>query len=352
MHIIRKITDEFWWNVARKCSYATFYHTPIWKEFAERSFPGLYRDETFGAILPNGVRVVFPMISTRRLGPFRSMISTFEGCYGGFIADGPVSPEEAAQIYKYVCTYSTYSFYILDNPLGQPLPDTIKPKFRLMFNEVTYTVHLDADFDTIFSRFQRTQRKDYRRGLKRGVQVRAANSLDDYHAYFLIYLDAIDRWGKEASKRYDWFLFEQCYYLSQIYPENIKLWVMTFDEKVVGGSIVFYWGQQATAWNGTAHRDFLDYEVMPVGDTEMIRDAITRGFRYFDFNTSSLDEGVMMYKQRFGAESIPINIWRFENPLLKPIRQTYLKMLKRSSDEDLVKPAAGLEVLNKAPDPS
>lgn len=316
MQLVRKVSDEFWWGVARACDYATFYHTPIWRELARRVNPARFHDATIGAILPSGVRVVLPLVRTRSFGPLRWLNSTFEGCYGGYIADGPVTPEEATWLYQRACAWPTYSLYMLENPLAKPLPEQAQGRFSLAVNEVAHTVSLDADFDTVFSRFQRTQRKDYRRGLKRGVQVRTTDALEDYRAYFRVYRDAVQRWGHGDSYGYSWSFFEHIHALSLLHPEQIKLWVMTVDEQVVGGTVMFYWGAQASAWNGTVHRDFLDYEVMPVGDTEMIRDAVERGFRYFDFNTSSLNAGVGAYKERFGSALVPVRLWHYKPPAL------------------------------------
>lgn len=326
MRILKKVSDEFWWEVARACNYATFYHTPIWKELAERLFPNHYRNETFGAILPSGVRVVFPLGSKRRLGPMRWLMSTVEGCYGSFIADGPVSPAEALALYHHACTWTDYSLHILDNPIGPALSEEIQSKLTLLVNETAYTLKLDTSFDTIFARFSTALRDSYQSGISKGVQVRPSASLDDYQAYYANHANTGNRWGKE----YDWNLFEQIYHLSQIYPDQIKLWLITVNEQIIGGRIIFYWGQQATWWNGTVHQDFLSYNPKQVGDTEIIRDALARGFSYFDFNTSALDKTIIAYKEQFGAEGVPVNLWRFENPILKPAQQLY-RQIKRTS---------------------
>ncbi|NNJ11099.1 GNAT family N-acetyltransferase [Chloroflexales bacterium ZM16-3] len=331
MQFINKVTDDFWWEVASKCSYATFYHTPIWKEIAERSFPSQYRNETFGAILPSGARVVFPLMSSRRIGPLRWLESTFAGCYGGFIADGPISSAEADQIYKQVCSYSTYSFLVLENPIGPPLPDAIKAQLSLVVNEESYTIPLDGDFDSILARFSRSRRTSYRSSFRKGVRIRLATSIDDYRAYYDTYRDAVDRWGKDESYGYQWGVFEQIYQLSQLFPEQIKLWLIIADERIVGGRLFFYWNQHVAFWTGTAHRDYLYQNVLPLADTEIIRDAVAHGFRYFDFNTSSHDDGLITYKKRFGAKAIPINVWRFENPILKPAQMLYWRLTARSS---------------------
>ena len=92
MRIIKNVDDQFWLDVARKCDYATFFHTPYWHRLAEKTFPH-YQDVTLGVELDTGTRAVIPLLETGRVGKglFRSMVSTFAGCYGGLIADGPLS---------------------------------------------------------------------------------------------------------------------------------------------------------------------------------------------------------------------------------------------------------------------
>ncbi|WP_129633672.1 GNAT family N-acetyltransferase [Candidatus Oscillochloris fontis] len=323
MHILNPVTDEFWWDVARNCSYATFYHTPLWREIAIRTFPGRYKNETIGAVLPNGVRVVLPMLSHRRIGPLRWLHSTFENCYGGLIADGPVTEAEAMAIYEQAFDWSTYTFYLIDHPIGPPLNQTLRDRMTHVYSEPTYLLHLDTDFETILGRFSRSRRTAYRSGLRKGVQTRVATSLDEVRAYYASYRDAIERWGEDDHYGYSWELFEQIYYLSQEYPEQIKIWLMVVDDQIAGGRLILYWNTHASLWHGSAHRDFLGYDVMPVGDTEIIRDAIEHGYHYFDFNTSGQKAGVMTYKERFGSEMKSVNMWRYENPILKPIQQWY-----------------------------
>ena len=108
MKFLPSVEQEFWWDVARQCDYATFFHTPLWREFALRTHPE-YSDATIGVILPSGVRVVFPILRIQQYGPFQRLLSSFEHCYGGIIADGPVSPAEAAQIYRRAGDWRTLS---------------------------------------------------------------------------------------------------------------------------------------------------------------------------------------------------------------------------------------------------
>lgn len=297
MHIIRQIDADFWWAVARKSPNATFFHTPLWQELALRTTPGS-RDATIGAILPSGVRAVLPLIETRRLGVMRKLLSTHEYCYGGVIADGPITHAERQAILAAACDWRTFSVRYLQSPLeNEPGPAGVAP----ILDETTYMVSLDGTFEEVFARFNKNCRNSYRKGIKEGVQVREATGIDDYRAYFAAYRDTVSRWGEDESYGYDWGLFVQIEALAARNPEQVKLWVADVDGQLAAGTIVFYWNRHAVAWHGAAHRDFLKLRPMNVLDTEIMRDANARGCAFYDFNTSSSLQGVIEYKRSYGS---------------------------------------------------
>jgi hypothetical protein len=195
----------------------------------------------------------------------------------------------------------------------------------MVVSDIVYTVPLDADFDTVFSRFTSNLRNHYRSGIKQGAHIRLATSLDDYRAFYPNYRDGVDRWGRDENYGHQWHQIEQVYRLSQIYPEHIKLWLIMLNDQIVGGRIVFYWGRQATGWTGTAHRDSLKYKVIPVAHTEMIRDAINKGYGYMDFNISGHIQSLMKFKQSFNPIAVPLGGWLYENPLIGSSRAIYIK---------------------------
>ncbi|RRR77903.1 MAG: GNAT family N-acetyltransferase [Candidatus Viridilinea halotolerans] len=328
MEILNTIDEDFWWEVAHNCSYATFYHTPLWGEIARRSFLGRYHDASFGAILARGVRVVFPLLRRERALPLplRWLHSTFENCYGGFIADGPVSEAEALQLYQHACDWSTYTLYATDNPFGPPLASSLHGLLQPVYTEPAYILPLDGDMKQVLKRFKHGRATCYRNGLRQGVQVRVVRSLAEAQAYYASYRDAVARWGEADDYGYPWEMFEQIYYLSQVYPEQIKIWLMLVNDQIAGGRLALYWNECASLWHGSAHRDFLRYNVMTVGDVEIMRHALERGYRWFDFNTSGLKAGVMQYKERFGCEVRQVTLWRFQHPGLRRLQEWYWRV--------------------------
>lgn len=315
MQILHTIGRDFWWDVARQCNYATFFHTPLWHEIAVRNHPN-FHDASIGFVLDRGVRAVLPLLSTRRFGPFRNLLSTFEYCYGGLIADGSLTNGELDQLYRRACGWNVTGLRFLENPLAQRI------NLASQFIGNTYETHileLDSDFETIFKRFPKDKRNAYRKGLKEGVTIELAETLDDYRAYYGAYQDTIRRWGEDpASYGYRWSIFETIFDLSRSYPEQVKLWLARVNGTIIGGTVAFYWNRHVVAWHGCAYTDYLSYKPYVVIDVEIVRDAITRGYAYYDLNpTGDLSAGVSEYKARLGTTVYPITSWQYNSPGLQ-----------------------------------
>ncbi|NCC32542.1 GNAT family N-acetyltransferase [Candidatus Chloroploca sp. Khr17] len=319
MKLLKTIESEFWWYVARHCDYATFFHTPLWQELALRMHPE-FADASVGFISPRGVHAVLPLLATKRMGPLQSLLSTFEYCYGGIIADGELSDEDVTTMYQLACDWNVTGMRLLENPIAPRLD--LSAQFQGTGYH-SYIVKLDADFDTVFGRFAKSQRNAYRKGIKEGVTIDLVETLDDYRAYYGVYQDTIQRWGEDPSTYgYGWDLFATIFEYAQQYPETIKLWVARIDGEIVGGTIGFYWQRHVVAWHGCIATAYLKHKTNVVLDTEIIRDALARGYAYYDFNpTGDLNPGIDDYKKRLGSTIYPVTSWQYENALVQQARQ-------------------------------
>lgn len=319
VRVHRRVDPQFWWGVARSCPYATFFHTPLWKDLAVGYNPHLH-DQTLGFELPSGVRAVLPLLGSPIFGPFQRLLSSFEFCYGGIIADGPLTAPEVRQIYAQACSWKTMDLRYLENPFApyygvEPEADGAP--------DITHVVPLNGSFEEVFGRFEKSARTAYRRGLREGVGVRRATSLADCRAYFAAYRDAVERWGYGPTYGYRWELFVRCFELSLRYPDQVAFWVVTLEDEVVGGTLAFYWNGHAVAWHGTVSREALPRRAMVVLDTEIIRDAIARGYSWYDLNPSANLEGVMAYKRNFGPVELKTGVRWMGHTLLGPALKQY-----------------------------
>lgn len=323
MQIIQPVDEDMWWEVVGKCDYATFFHTPLWHKLTTQTFPE-YKDMTIGVILNDGTRVILPLLEQGKVkSAGRVNVSSFAGCYGDVVSDGSVNFEDRQLIYQYLFSQHIASIQVTDTPIHS-LP---KPDKKLAESvDFTHILTLNSSFETIFSGFSKGHRSSYNKGVRMGVSVRLAQTLDDYRAYFGAYEDSLRRWGEMATKQYPWALFENGFYLAQNYPENIKLWLAIVEEEVVAGAWVFYWNQHVDWWHGAAYESYFDHSPNNVLQTQIIKDALEKGYRYYDFNPSGGLENVARFKGRFGARKWPLKRWKYESRRLHVRRKISRKM--------------------------
>ncbi|WP_129633674.1 GNAT family N-acetyltransferase [Candidatus Oscillochloris fontis] len=327
MYSLRHLDIQTWWDVARQSVDSTFFHTPLWAEIALRTHPHL-TNATQGFLLPNGVRAIFPLLTTRRLGPLQSLMSTFEYCYGGIITDGPISPHDLKELYKRTCSWNVTGLRFLENPIGMKLD--LAPSFFAQVYE-THMVPLDTNFETYFAQLPKDRRNAYRKGCREGVQVGVATSREAYQDYYRVYQDTVRRWGEDPEQYgYRWGIFDTIWELAQEYPDLIKLWVASLDGKIIAGSLTFYWNRHCVAWHGCAYTEYLRYKPYVMLDVEAVRDAIAHGYAYYDLNpTGDLRSSVATYKAHLGTQVYPVTNWQYQHLLLLRGRQMYRHLRQR-----------------------
>jgi hypothetical protein len=302
MRIHRGIDEADWWEVASRCHYATFFHSPLWSRLVLATYPE-YRDASIWAMLRDGTRAVFPVIETGRSGGglFRNLCSTFAGCYGGPIADVPLSCDDERGLYRALLSWDTIRVTVTGNPFG-PTAETMSGYEKR--EDSTHIISLSEGFDAVQAGFSRGHRTSALQGRRRGVTTRVATSIEDYRFYFDAYTDSLRRWGDNTTSIYPWLLFENGFRLSQAYPGNMKLWVAELDGQIISGVWMFYWNHHAVAWHAASHAEYFEYRPANVLFWDIMEDACQRGYDYFDFNPSGGHEGVAEFKRRFGTETV------------------------------------------------
>jgi hypothetical protein len=314
MEISNNFDVAVWWSIAKECEYATFFHTPLWHQLAAATYPD-YKDETILIRFKNGKEAILPLLNVnanRML--FKQLRSTFAGCYGGLISSSVIEPNEQESVYLSFLPKQFTQLKINGNPIYNNNLPSIPGKTN---SDFTHLILLENNFEDIFSNFSKGHRSSYKKGCKMGVTVRKAQDIEDYREYFGAYLDSLRRWGENASSDYPWQLFEKGFYLSQDYPDNIKLWVAEVDNKLIAGAWVFYWNQHVVWWHGAAYEEYFNYYPNNVLQTKIIQNAVAHGFRYYDFNPSGGHASVASFKGRFGAEKRPFTQIIISSPLIQ-----------------------------------
>jgi hypothetical protein len=315
MDILDSPEPEFWWDIARNCPYATFYHTPLWHRLAVET-DSSRQDRSVGAVFDNGTRAVLPLLEQRKV--LKKYVSTFAGCYGGLIADGSIPNADAQALYEYVFTLGGKKFKFISNPLADA-PPTPNVSDADVEDDFTHILELDRDLDAIVSEYSRGHRSSLNKGRRKGVTVRRGETLEDYQQYYEAYEASLERWGKDPSDGYPWDLFEHAHALSQDYPDAITLWLTCVGDAVASGALTFQWNRHVSYWHGAAHEEYFDYRPNNVLHTDIIGAALLEGYRYYDFNPSGGYDGVAQFKSRFGAKKRPVRRRTYTRSLLEAV---------------------------------
>lgn len=318
MRLMETVDEDLWWEVAAACPYATFFHSPLWHRLISTTYENR-RDATVGAVLRNGTRAILPLMEGRGpfKGVFRSLVSTFAGCYGGIVADGPVGADDVEALYGAAVRGRVGKLKVIENPLHESVAPRLRGFQAAVDHDFTHMLELHRGVDEIIGKLSRGARSSFKKGLRKGVTVRQAQTLDDYRSYFEAYQDTRRRWADRATSVYPWRLFEAGYHLARSHPGHLRLWLAEVGPAVVAGAWVFYWNRHVDYWHGAAYDEHFGYRPNNVLHVEIVRHAIEKGYEYYDFNPSGGHEGVARFKDGFGAARSNIRRWTFTSRMLR-----------------------------------
>lgn len=310
------VEDSVWWQVAEKCDYATFFNTPAWFYLAKELI-GSSGSRTIGGKLANSTQFILPIAVEKQIGPFYRMTSSLNGAYGGIIADGPITDAECRQIYQDVIHNWRVMTYTMSPPPLMPFSTELN-NFTAV-KDKTYLISLSQGYEKINRNYSRGHRSAINHAVKAGVHVEVTRDLDDYRAYYQVYLDSLNRWGDSFfGYTLPWPFFEKIHELSLQMPENVQLWVGRAGNEVISGAIIFYWNKCVNYFHGANHHEYFSYRAANLVQNEIIKQAAQSEHHYstYDFGPSG-SENVLEFKRRFGGDVHPSEILLYTHLLFK-----------------------------------
>jgi len=313
MEILHCPPTALWEEILKNCEHATFFHSPIWMKILEKTYPH-YNNATLGFIFNTGNRAVFPLVAEHSRGILFKKVkhkSMALGVYGGVLAERRIIPEEAETLFEYLTSTDISDLKVVENPLEHyDFPESFSSKS--LFTQI---VPLDADFEQLKKRFSRGQKSNIKQAEKKGVNIRIADSLEDYEHYYHIYQETLKRWGKQAGTTYHWDLFLN---LFETQDPGIKLWLAEKDRKIIAGVLTLYCNYTILYWHGCSLQEYFDHYPNNLLHMEIIKDGCVRGYKIYDLNPSSGHEGVVKFKESFSAKRVDFKAYHWKQKRLIP----------------------------------
>jgi FemAB-related protein (PEP-CTERM system-associated) len=269
----------------------SFFHRYGWKRLIETTYgyPGHYllaeRDGRTCGLLPLG--------QVRHLLFGHSLISVPFGVYGGVLADSDeirrALEDRAMQL------AGELGVDHLEMRNERPVRDDWLRKDGLY---VTFKKSISEDHEQNLGAIPRKQRAMVRKGIKAGLVGEPDDGVDHlYHAY------------SESVRNLGTPVFPKAHFraIREEFGEDVDVVTIRHQGEVVAAVMNYYFRDQVLPFYGggiaearaLAANDFMYWEVM--------RRAVERGCRVFDFGRSKVDTGSYRFKKHWGFEPTPLS---------------------------------------------
>jgi CelD/BcsL family acetyltransferase involved in cellulose biosynthesis len=297
------VCDSQWLSCCKDCSYATFFHTPMWVNAFEQWSNGKIKADTRIIQFSDGKKVLLPL-AVKRIGWLRIGISMPASTYGGWITLEKLQPEHVNSLLKYI--RKKYKDLILvENPYDPLLSAVSIEKAR---DIGTSSIDLSQGMESVVKNSKYYHRKNLKTAERCGVTVQVAEDFSKWLEYYEVYKESIVRWkGRKifSGVKYDLRLFE---ILHQMDRSLRRLWIAELEGKVVAGILCFYWNKHAVAWNGAGLSEYFHCRPNNLLYQNAIEHACSNNYQWFDCNPSGGLEGVSNFKQGLGAKMLQTRI--------------------------------------------
>lgn len=294
------VSRAFWRNQLAQTSQATYFHTPFWADTLEAAFG--YVSECF-YFRHEGEEAM--TVLTHRQG-FRGLVrwavSGETGVYGGPVGPRVLSTDAQGAYWKAVTTQFP-NVTIFGNPFLPQLP----------VGGPDQATHLLA-LDGWRKRLSRGCRARCHKAERAGLDLVVGEKGEDSHLFWPLYEESTRRWGSRMTWKRPRRYFEALLAKSR---GNVRLFLAEHDGQLISGMLVATYGGMAHFLAGATLDRSLPLCPSNFLMTQALEMAEEEGCHTFDFGPSADLEGVVRFKESFGAERVAFGRFVRHTPWMK-----------------------------------
>ena len=278
-----------WDDFVQTSTDATFFHQAGWKDVIERSFG--HKTYFLYAESEGKITGILPLVHINSLFFGNTLVSIAPCVYGGIVSS---DEQSYLELDKEACR--------LAEELGV---DCLEMRNRVQKNSerpykklyVTFRKELDADIEKNFLAIPRKQRAMVRKGIEAGLTSVIDSNVD---RIYRAYSESVRNLGTPVfSKKYFQTLKDvfgdQCEVLTVEHKGQLIASVMSFYFK---DEILPYYGGGTDLARDLKGNDFMYWEVM--------RRAVEKGVKMFDYGRSKIGTGSYSFKKNWGFTPEPV----------------------------------------------
>jgi FemAB-related protein (PEP-CTERM system-associated) len=282
-----KLLDESncsrWDEFVQQNTDATFFHQAGWKVVIEKAFG--HKTYFFYVEKKGKITGILPLVHINSLLFGNTLVSLAPCVYGGVVASDNQSYIELNEKACHLANELGVNCLEIRNK-AQKHPDRPYKELYVYFRK-----ELDADIDKNFMAIPRKQRAMVRKGIEAGLTSVIDTNID---SIYKAYSESVRNLGTPVfSKKYFQILKDvfghQCEVLSVLHNGQLIASVMSFYFK---DEILPYYGGGTELSRILKGNDFMYWEVM--------RRAVEKGIKVFDFGRSKIGTGSYSFKKNWG----------------------------------------------------
>jgi hypothetical protein len=290
---------------------ATSFHSRAWNELIAQ-YDRRFEAKAWRVALPSGRSVLLPTVvrsGLLRRGIFSRAVSSQPGVYGGPIAaDGPLGESGWREFVDALAGAPIGRLECFGNVLD-PLPIGLGSALAAR-DCSTHVIEFQAADSDPWAGYRPACRRAIAKAERAGIRCERASTLNDVEAYFDVYRDTLERWGKAPARGYTRRLFELA-----LNTPGVELWCARLSNgAIVAGGVFGFSRAHCVYWQGALRLEHAALRPMNALLHRLITVARERGCSWFDFNPSGALDGVRAFKESFGARERKFLVWRHVHP--------------------------------------
>ena len=135
---------------------------------------------------------------------------------------------------------------------------------------------------------------------RRGVTCERA-SIRHLPEYYDILTEASQGWGLARPP----VSYDLLHAVLKRGGEDAQLWLAHVDGTTIGGGIIFFGSDELFFWSAAMRRDYSRFRPSNALNVALLREACSRGVRWYNLGASEGLEGVARFKSDLGATDVP-----------------------------------------------
>jgi FemAB-related protein (PEP-CTERM system-associated) len=271
------------------CPEASFFHRSGWKEVIERAFghpmPYLYAEDA------GRIAGVLPLGHVRSLLFGNALISNPFCVYGGVAAESGEAGRALEDAAVRLARERGVDYLEFRNRLARP---SVRPAKSLY---VTFRKSLDPDPEKNLAAVPRKQRAVIRKGTAAGLRSVVDPGVDRFYD---AYAESVRNLGTPVfPKRYFALLRE-------VFGDCCEVLTVEHGGRAVASVMSFYFRDEVLPYYGGGTREARELKANDFMYWEVMRRAVEKGVRVFDYGRSKVGTGSYRFKTHWGFEPEPL----------------------------------------------